>query len=81
MYARVEADAWFLYNDELVLITEGHINVNFVTNEGFVAYVTSMLPRKDHYSTVVMRHATALQMHLLDTPTLNLRTSCDPDIR
>jgi hypothetical protein len=69
------------YNAELLLIREGHSNVRFVTSEGFAAYITKYVTKNEPLSTVVTRDTTALQRHLLDTPTLNPRTSCDPDIR
>jgi hypothetical protein len=63
-YARGENDVWVSpYNPELLLIWEGHCNVQYVTSEGLAAYITKGEP----LSTLVNNGegTTALQRHIL----------------
>jgi hypothetical protein len=64
-YARGENDLWV--SPELLLIWEGHCNVQYVTNEALAAYITKYVPKGEPLSTLVNNGegTTALQRHIL----------------
>jgi hypothetical protein len=65
-YARSENDIWVSpYNAELLLIWEGHCNVQFVTNEGLAAYITKYVAKGEPISTLNVGDTTAVQRHVL----------------
>jgi hypothetical protein len=60
-YARTEADVWVVpYNAQLLLIWEGHCNVQFVTSQGLASYVTKYVTKNEPLSTVLMGDSTAI---------------------
>ena len=67
-YARGENDIWVSpYNAELLLIWEGHCNVQYVTSEGLAAYITKYVTKGEPLSLLVNNgdKTTALQQHIL----------------
>jgi len=67
-YARGENDVWVSpYNPELLLIWDGHCNVQYVTNEGLAAYITKYVTKGEPLSMLVNNgdESTALQRHIL----------------
>lgn len=65
-YARTEADVWVVpYNAQLLLIWEGHCNVQFVTRQGLASYITKYVTKNEPLSHVLVGDCTAIQKHLL----------------
>ncbi|KAK9444150.1 DNA helicase PIF1, ATP-dependent [Metarhizium brunneum] len=65
-YARTEADVWVVpYNAQLLLIWEGHCNVQFVTSQGLASYITKYVTKNEPLSHVLVGDCTATQKHLL----------------
>jgi hypothetical protein len=67
-YARGENDIWVSpYNPELLLVWEGHCNVQYVTSEGLAAYITKYVTKGEPLSMLVNNgdESTALQRHIL----------------
>ena len=67
-YARGEDDVWVSpYNPELLLIWDGHCNVQYVTSEGLAAYITKYVTKGEPLSLLVNNgdETTALQRHIL----------------
>ena len=67
-YARGENDVWVSpYNPEVLLIWEGHCNVQYVTSEGLAAYITKYVTKGEPLSMLVNNNegTTALQRHIL----------------
>ena len=52
-YARTEADVWVVpYNAQLLLIWEGHCNVQFVTSQGLASYITKYVTKNEPLSHI-----------------------------
>jgi hypothetical protein len=65
-YARTEADVWVVpYNAQLLLIWEGHCNVQYVTSQGLASYITKYVTKNEPLSTVIAGDSIAVQRHLL----------------
>jgi hypothetical protein len=65
-YKRTEKDVWVSpYNAELLLIWEGHINVQYCTDEGVAAYITKYVTKGEPISHLSLKDDSALERHLL----------------
>jgi len=65
-YKRTEQDIWVSpYNAELLLLWEGHLNVQFVTSQGLAAYITKYVTKSEPLSAVNVNGMTSMQKHVL----------------
>jgi hypothetical protein len=65
-YKRGPGDVWVVpYNPELLLIWEGHCNVQYVTSQGLAAYITKYVTKGEPLSLVNMDATSRTLRHLL----------------
>lgn len=66
-YKRTENDIWVVeYNAELLLIWEGHLNVQYVTNAGLLAYMVKYVTKAEPHSVFSTgKEESRVDQHLL----------------
>lgn len=73
-YKRLLEHAYVVpYNAELLLLWEGHCNVQFVTSEGLASYITKYVTKGEPLSLVNIGETTAIDS-CLSYDSSNLRT-------